>query len=74
MKTTFYYGSRHINYKTAGGLGYTMLTIFRKTADGYDFDRYERNNNTGYCKDLFTGQRISKKRFEELEATCKPAF
>lgn len=71
MKTTAYYGSRRINYKTAGGLGYTMLTIF---TTGDDFERYERNDKTGYCKDYFTGKRISADKFAELEKTCKWAF
>lgn len=74
MKTTFYYGSRHINYKTRGGLGYTVLWVFTHTHDGWTADKYERNDKTGFCRDYFTGKRISKARFEELEKTCKPAF
>lgn len=71
MKTTEYYGSRKINYKMSGGLGYTVLTIF---TTGGDFERYERNDKTGYCKNYFTGKRISIKTFNELEKTCKQAF
>ena len=75
MKTTAYYGSRNINYRTSAGLGYTMLTIFTPTGTGgYLFDRYERNNKTGYCKDHFTGKRISQAKWDELYATTKPAF
>ena len=75
LYTTEYYARRHINYKTAGGLGYTILWIFTPTGTGgYLADKYERNNRTGYCKDYFTGKRISAARFSELEATCKPAF
>ncbi len=74
MKTTQYYGTRHINYKTRGGIGYTVLWIFTRTANGWEADKYERNDNTGFCKDWFSGKRISRARFEELEKTCKTAF
>lgn len=71
MKTTEYCGLRKINYKTRGGLGYTVLTIF---TTGDDFERYERNDKTGYCKNYFTGKRIAASKFAELEKTCVSAF
>lgn len=71
MKTTEYYGINKKNYFTVNHCGmYTTLTIF----NGSNWDRYERNNNTGYCKNYFTGKRISSKLFEELKTTCKRAF
>lgn len=75
MKTTEYYARRNINFRTAGGLGYTELVIFTPTGTGgYTYNRYERNNKTGYCKDYFTGKRISQAKWNELYATTKPAF
>jgi hypothetical protein len=62
---------RKKNYFTVDHCGaYTTLTIFT----GNEWERYERNNRTGYCKNYFTGKRISSKLFDELKATCKYAF
>lgn len=75
LYTTEYYARRHINFRTAAGLGFTSITIFTPTGTGgYRYDKYERNNKTGYCKDYFTGKRISQAKWDELYATTKHAF
>ena len=68
MKTTTFYGIRKQNYWT-NGLGHETLTIFENGT----FYRFEKNTRAGYCKDE-DGRRISRKKFDELKATCKYAF
>lgn len=73
--TTEYYAKRHINYHTASGLGFTRLVIFTPTGTGgYLFDAYERNNKTGYCKDVYTEKRISQARWAAMFKTSHYAF
>lgn len=76
IKTTEYYGSLGINYKTIDHCGQvTRLVIFSKshTRLDPDFRYYYRNNKTGYCKDE-DGKRIAAALFETLEATCSLAL
>lgn len=69
--TTEYYAKRRMNYHTASGLGFTKLVIF---TDGYLCHVYERNNNTGYCKDFYSGKRISQAKWDEMYKTSHHAF
>ena len=73
--TTEYCINRQMNYHTASGLGFTKLVIFTPTGTGgYTFDAYERNNKTGYCKDIYTGKRISQARWDAMYKTSRYAF
>ena len=73
--TTEYYAKRHINYHTSAGLGYTKLVIFTPTGTGgYSYEVYERNNKTGYCKNFYTGKRISQAKWNEMYNTSHYAF
>ena len=73
--TTEFYARRHMNYHTSAGLGFTKLVIFTPTGTGgYNCDVYERNHKTGYCKDYYTGKRISQAKWNELFATTQYAF
>lgn len=71
--TTTYYAKRGISYRTAAGLGYERLIIFRNN-NPEDYAILERNNNTGYCKDVLTGKRISAKVYEEKRKVTVYAF
>lgn len=74
MKTTEYYARRNMNFYTPAGLGFTKLVIFTRTSTGIRYDAYERNNKTGYCKDYFSGKRISSAKWNEMIATAHRAF
>ena len=73
--TVEYYAKVKLNYHTAAGLGFTRLVIFTPTGTGgYLYDAYERNNKTGYCKNIYTGKRISQAKWDEMYATSHYAF
>ena len=71
--TTSYYASRCISYRTSAGLGYECIVIFHSNKRD-DFNVFERNNNTGYCKDALTGKRISAKIYEDYRKTTQYAL
>lgn len=71
--TTSYCAERGVSYRTATGLGHERMVIFYHNNPD-DYVVLERNNNTGYCKNVLTSRRISAKVYNEHRKATVYAF